>query len=543
MHGVLPTVESGKPVKQQVEGLLAFAQALHRHQRKNAKFRARRWSRAFPHGADADAVLGDEVLPRHSILPAQGEPSREVQPRGGDEDLPTGVDSDGSSDEELALRKKGTGRNLPKLSPSIRANKLQLAEELLGEEDLSLAEAQVLVEKYRKRNRAAEAAVQASVERFHRGRKQQEPLLDDLKTLKKVIADKNRHLHLLEGFGGLGIRQLIKHKASHWDDGTRGSSRSSARTPPEWQPISKKSGDERRPSFTRSRDVDVWSLRTNSKDSTGRRQAESPEFSPEEEEQRLLAMAQDLASKELAQSLRLRRSPIGMRPKGVEQKNRDWLHGLQRKRQKSGAAHDLTLQVPRHRLQRAPRCLQPLSEKDLATRRIGNVVFWHSSAWPSSLRRVAKAKEGHGITLEEVLEPSLQHPFVIGERKQADEVRTLRLEEAEVPSSPSSSSSSSVSPKEKLAKSCLKPWRSPVEAYLGKSFIFPQRRGSARASELLGTSMQKSGSQRTLEKGPVAPAVHEEEAEATATSRSAWEKIKRTHGFAALCHAHPRNDR
>merc|ERR1712079_15564 len=116
-----------------------------------------------------------------------------------------------------------------------------------------------------------------------------------------------------------------------------------------------------------------------------------------------------------------------MRPKGVEQKNTDWLHGLQRKRQKSGATHDLTLQVPRHRLQRAPRCLQPLSEKDLATRRIGNVVFWHSSAWPSSLRRVAKAKEGHGITVEEVLEPSLQHPFVIGERKQADEVRTLRL--------------------------------------------------------------------------------------------------------------------
>eukprot|EP00435_Cladocopium_sp_Y103_P018715 s864_g4.t1 len=196
-----------------------------------------------------------------SVLAAQGEPtSREVPPRGGsDEDLPTRpgrFDSgDGSSDEELELRKKGTGRNLPKLSPSIRANKLQLAEELLGEEDLSMAEAQVLVEKYRKRNRAAEAAVQASVERFHRGRKQQEPLLDDLKTLKKVIADKNRHLHLLEG---LGIRQFIKHKASHWEDGnTRVSSRSSARTPPEWPPISKKSGDERRPSFTRSRDVDV----------------------------------------------------------------------------------------------------------------------------------------------------------------------------------------------------------------------------------------------------------------------------------------------
>eukprot|EP00435_Cladocopium_sp_Y103_P024174 s864_g5.t3 len=144
----------------------------------------------------------------------------------------------------------------------------------------------------------------------------------------------------------------------------------------------------------------------------------------------------------------------------------------------------------------------------------------------------------------EVPDPSLpQHPFVIGEHKQVDEVRTLRLDEAgEVPSSSSSSSSSSVSPKEKLAKSCLKPWRSPVEAYLGKSFIFPQRRGSARASELLGASMHKSGSQKTAER-TVAPVAQEEEAEVTATSHSAWEKIKRTHGFAALCHAHPRNDR
>eukprot|EP00435_Cladocopium_sp_Y103_P024305 s864_g5.t5 len=86
------------------------------------------------------------------------------------------------------------------------------------------------------------------------------------------------------------------------------------------------------------------------------------------------------------------------------------LHGLHRKRRRSGAAHDLTLQEPRHRLQRAPRCLQPLSEKDLAARRIGNVVFWHSSAWPSFLRRVAKAKEVR--RLEAAADAASVQPFV-----------------------------------------------------------------------------------------------------------------------------------
>eukprot|EP00435_Cladocopium_sp_Y103_P010050 s471_g2.t1 len=67
MHGVLPTVESGKPVKQQVEGLLAFAEALHRNHRADAKFRdarparARRWSRAAARRDDQD---GDAVSPR-----------------------------------------------------------------------------------------------------------------------------------------------------------------------------------------------------------------------------------------------------------------------------------------------------------------------------------------------------------------------------------------------------------------------------------------------------------------------------------------------
>lgn len=73
--------------------------------------------------------------------------------------------------------------------PSLRADKLDRSDELKGEEDLSVAEAQapmalcarwehvslqVMVEKYRLRSRAAEAAVQASVERFHRGKKLQD---------------------------------------------------------------------------------------------------------------------------------------------------------------------------------------------------------------------------------------------------------------------------------------------------------------------------------------------------------------------------------
>ncbi|CAK9110922.1 Ankyrin-1 (ANK-1) (Ankyrin-R) (Erythrocyte ankyrin) [Durusdinium trenchii] len=107
------------------------------------------------------------------------------------------------------------------------------------------------------------------------------------------------------------------------------------------------------------------------------------------EEERLLKTAQELESKELAQTLRLQQS-TGARSRSSSR--HDWLHPNAARSHGAPA----TPQVPRHRLQRAPRCLQPLSEKDLAARRIGNVVFWHSSAWPRLLRpseHVAAVKE------------------------------------------------------------------------------------------------------------------------------------------------------
>eukprot|EP00434_Breviolum_minutum_P021973 symbB.v1.2.019396.t1/scaffold1549.1/size162750/6 len=273
MHGVLPTIESGKPVKQQVEGLLAFASALHRNQRDTAKGRAKSYQRRLAARGTEETVNRPALSVAHSPQPlVQQEDPRSSPIAGGtsgeDEERRERIDSgDGSSDEEV-LRKKGTAKILPKISLSARAHKLLLAErkEPKGDEDLSISDAQVLVEKYRKRNRAAEAAVQASVERFHRGRKLQEPLLEDLKNLKKIIADKNRHMHLLELHLGIRHNFAKHHKAAHWEEGgnnhslTRGSSRSSMiQTPESRPPISKKSGDEGGLSFTRPKDVDVWS--------------------------------------------------------------------------------------------------------------------------------------------------------------------------------------------------------------------------------------------------------------------------------------------
>eukprot|EP00439_Symbiodinium_sp_Y106_P034213 s150_g4.t1 len=39
--------------------------------------------------------------------------------------------------------------------------------------------------------------------------------------------------------------------------------------------------------------------------------------------------------------------------------------------------------------------------------------------------------------------------------------------------------------KDRLAKSCLKPWRSPLEALMGKSFVFPAGRHGSRMSDVM----------------------------------------------------------
>ncbi|CAK9110924.1 Nipped-B-like protein B [Durusdinium trenchii] len=187
MQGVLPSVND-PPVKEQVEGILALAGALCRTERETAKFRARTW-RLRRDGHDE----------RLSSVEARRETQDSIETAGVANLEPSGESgvNEGSDDEgvQALARKKTLAKNLPKIAPSARAFKLQhseLRKEPRGDEELSIADAQVIVEKYRQRSRAAEAAVQASVERFHRHRKLQEPLLDDLKSLKKLVVGVRR---------------------------------------------------------------------------------------------------------------------------------------------------------------------------------------------------------------------------------------------------------------------------------------------------------------------------------------------------------------
>ncbi|CAE7218738.1 nipblb [Symbiodinium pilosum] len=236
--------------------------------------------------------------------------------------------------------------------------------------------------------------------------------------------------------------------------------------------------------------------------------------------------------------------------------SRDWLQDAHGGRSMPATApEEVALPIagpePRYRAKRAPRCLQPTVGKEALTpaelrsrpgARGRQLPFWHSSAWSGTLREPGGRS---GPTLHEVPRqkcvdpqdsPRSRHPFIFAEAKAADameQVKTLRLQ---APSSHSSSSSSNTDrgvqfhSKDRLAKSCLKPWRSPLEALIGKSFVFPSGRRGSRLSDLMASTHK--GSKANAE---VQPAVASDQADHEATSHTAWEAIKKTHGFVMLC--------
>ncbi|CAJ1377211.1 unnamed protein product [Effrenium voratum] len=519
MDGILPSLvrEDAEPVKSQVQGLLHIADALLNRERRRANFRARvRAKRRSPGRGPSNPP---------EVLAAESRPTEEAPESGDDEN------------EGVPRRRGANGKRLPRIAKTAKPE----------EEFLSLSEAQVAVEKYRQRSRAAEAAIQASVERFDRGKRLQEPLLDDLKQLKKFVASADRHRPhlLLERRVEVGIRHTFQtaksKKVKRWDEGSQPSSKSSSSSATDSAKISKKSkpeASETGGSFTHG----PWEAPPSTSPSKEclphpiQKQAESPELSPEEAEQQLFSLAQDIQTKEMAQSLRLQRSP-GMRD--TTSSNQDWLEAARSTRSRSWEHIEEVeeQEAPRHRARRAPRCFQGQvptpAEQRAAGRR--HIVFWHSSVWPKLLRGKKSSRVLREVARRDCFEdegsPS-SHAFIVAANKQVqdDKVRTLRLS-GSTPSIGSSDCSFS-NQKGSLARSCLKPWRSPVEALLGKSFIYPNgRRGSARVSDMLGTSTaNKTGS-----KTERLPILATQQVEAEASSHAAWEQIKRTHGFSVLC--------
>jgi len=598
MIPILPSIakSDAEPVKDQVQGLLRFADALLNTKRRDAGLRARHGGRRPspkrhqkslpaepPKEAEAEDVGSDKGSGDAGEPPSsrsRGDMIHEVQELARNPSLPGSrrpslfleSASDADSQDDVSPRKKTSAKQIPQLTPSPRAAKLDAGgvDDDAAAQFFSLTDTELVVEKYRLRNRAAEAAVQASVERFHRGRKLQEPLLDDLKQLKKVMSSERKTWCgpvRVETRIEVGIRQTwvtskAKKEKERKEEGMESDSNSSfdsessssgASASPRQttQNLTPKAAEQTPRSATSSKDSSWKGHQDNSPNATR-------SLSPEEEEQQLYSMARSLQEKEEAQSLRLQRSGDLFFP--FTNSSRDWLQDAHGNRSLPPIRLEETvapavIPEPRFRAKRAPRCLQPSAGEEALTpaerrsrpgARGRQLPFWHHSAWSGSLRASAgrdraihEVHRQHCVDKQDSLNSGARR-FIIAEAKVPEssmqQVRTLRLQ------APSSSGSSSTNTdkgvqfhngKDRLAKSCLKPWRSPLEALMGKSFVFPAGRHGSRMSDVMAASTHK-GSKAT-DKPTELHSTAAEQVDHEATSHSAWEAIKRTHGFMMLC--------
>eukprot|EP00439_Symbiodinium_sp_Y106_P031314 s150_g3.t1 len=464
MIPILPSIakSDAEPVKDQVQGLLRFADALLNTKRRDAGLRARHGGRRPspkrhqkslpaepPKEAEAEDVGSDKGSGDAGEPPSsrsRGDMIHEVQELARNPSLPGSrrpslfleSASDADSQDDVSPRKKTSAKQIPQLTPSPRAAKLDAGgvDDDAAAQFFSLTDTELVVEKYRLRNRAAEAAVQASVERFHRGRKLQEPLLDDLKQLKKVMSSERKTWCgpvRVETRIEVGIRQTwvtskAKKEKERKEEGMESDSNSSfdsessssgASASPRQttQNLTPKAAEQTPRSATSSKDSSWKGHQDNSPNATR-------SLSPEEEEQQLYSMARSLQEKEEAQSLRLQRSGDLFFP--FTNSSRDWLQDAHGNRSLPPIRLEETvapavIPEPRFRAKRAPRCLQPSAGEEALTpaerrsrpgARGRQLPFWHHSAWSGSLRASAgRDRAIHEVHRQHCVDKQTSHPL------------------------------------------------------------------------------------------------------------------------------------
>eukprot|EP00440_Ansanella_granifera_P006034 gb/GFBE01006547.1/.p1 GENE.gb/GFBE01006547.1/~~gb/GFBE01006547.1/.p1 ORF type:complete len:620 (+),score=119.38 gb/GFBE01006547.1/:1-1860(+) len=616
MEGTLPSLIDGaaEPVKHQVQGLLKFADALHAAERKRSKRRvlgpgkrvARRplpgcsttsLSLDFPSQSEqqerqtSEKTQEEESSPRSDSLTGKGDWNRlkdeSKLPRSitaclnvyadDEEDLGskevrdslTSIYDSASSELEGTFNKTKVPP-LPTLRSSLtsrggksKTGALTARERRRNsnsEEYLMVYEARCVVEVYQQRKKAAEFTVQESMERFRKGRKAQEPLLEDLRQLKKAFAEppkpapkpkfdefrdqykrttlaaanqdplqasqgesEDKVENKVESEAPGGLTRMVSGGSAVSTDTTGEDKRKSTNSRPEPGslplPRSVVSGNlTPRSSFASS----VGSMpvpsskserfRSSSKTSVGMRLSMSqvPELSPEEEYNSLMKSAQEIEQQELEQLARwektMRQGPSRKEDGG------DWLQDP-RSHHASQTSLTSNLSAPRHRSERG------------ASARAAAVESSGCSRLDSACLQEEKCPDG----TEHVFIVSFSKTQVPAAAADASQDTAAPAGAAAERTSTVTSVLSAVTPPEspdlaarrlnvcRLAKSCQrttikKPWEK----------LFDEKESKERGKQGM-PSVLKLGKSSSWEKDSEASAV------------SAWANIRKTQAFSVLC--------